>query len=115
MRLTKHIALLTLVFWLIQSLGYILLFASSFTDLIVRLFITLGFPLPENRMTTLASATMEVLSWPVRVLFASAWNEATSMAIILLLLLNSLIWGIVLGTMYYVATRNRGRATVSHS
>ena len=115
MRLTKHITLLTLVFWLIQSLAYISLFASFFTDLIVRLFIALGFPIPENRITTLASGAMVILSWPVRVLFASAWNQASSWVIILLLLLNSFVWGIAFGTGYHIATQKRGRATVSHS
>jgi hypothetical protein len=114
-RLIKTIATLTFVFWPIQSLAFVILFASSFTDLIVRFFITLGFPVPETSFHTFLLSAMKVLSWPVRVLFSSAWNEAGSLTAILLLAVNSLIWGTICGTIFYFVARNRLRARVSHS
>jgi len=115
MRLIKTITLLSLVFWTIQLLAYISLLASSFTDLIIRLFVSLGLPVPEARITTLLSSAMTILSWPVRVLFAQTWNEASSATAMLLLGLNSLIWGVVFGSLIYAATRNNWNSPVSHS
>jgi len=115
MRLIKTIAILTPVFWLIQSLAFIFLFASSFTDLIVRLFITLGSPMPETSLSAFLSGAMKILSWPVRILFSSAWDQASSVTAILLLAVNSLIWGTILGTTIYFLVPHRPRAAVSHS
>jgi hypothetical protein len=115
MRLIKIIAILTLVFWLIQSLAFVLLFASSFTDLIVRLFITFGFPTPETSLSAFLSGAMKILSWPVRILFSSAWDQAGSVTAILLLAVNSMIWGTVLGTIIYFLAPHRTSSAVSHS
>jgi len=115
MRLIKTITLLSLVFWTIQLLAYIFLLASSFTDLIIRLFVSLGLPVPEARITTLLSTAMTILSWPVRVLFAQTWNQASSVTAMLLLGLNSLIWGVVFGSLIYAATQNSQKSPVSHS
>ena len=115
MRLIKIIASLTLIFWLVQSVAFIFLFASSFTDLVVRCFISLGVTVPESSLNTFLSGAMKVLSWPVRVLFSSAWNQAGTSTAILLLAVNSLIWGTVLGLIFYFLRRNQPRPAVSHS
>jgi hypothetical protein len=115
MRLVKTIAWLTLVFWLIQSLTFIALFASWFTDLIVRFFITLGLPSPESALTAFLSGAMKILAWPARVIFSSTWSQAGSLTAILLLAVNSLIWGIVLGTIVFILTSNRRRSIVTNS
>jgi hypothetical protein len=115
MRLIKTIAWLTLVVWLVQSLAFIALFASSFTDLIVRCFISLGVPIPETSLNAFLTGTMKVLSWPVRALFFSTWSQANSLTAILLLAVNSLIWATVLGAILHFLMRNRPRPNLSHS
>ena len=115
MRFAKIIAGLTLLFWLVQSLTFVLFFASSFTDLIVRLFVSLGLAFPETFLTAFLHAAMNVLSWPIRDVFPSTWAQAGSAKAILLLALNSLIWGLVLGTVFYFAMRHRRHSRVSHS
>jgi hypothetical protein len=101
MRLAKIIAWVALGSWAIQSFAFVMFFASSFTHLIVRCFVTLGIPVPESSVQAFLSGSMKVLTWPIRPLFASAWSEANVAKIILLLALNSLIWGGVLGTLIF--------------
>jgi hypothetical protein len=109
------IAWLTFVFWLIQSLMFVLFFASSFTDLLVRLFVTLGVPVPETPLSAFLSGAMKALSWPVRVLFSSAWSHASMFTAILLLAVNSLIWGTIIGVLLFFFRRNQRRTNLSRS
>jgi NADH:ubiquinone oxidoreductase subunit 4 (subunit M) len=88
---------------------FIVLFASSFTHIVVQLFVAAGSSEPET--SAFLSGTMKVLAWPVHSLFPSAWSEATFAQAILLLGLNSLIWGIVLGTLLFFLKRNRSNRT----
>ncbi|HWC58585.1 MAG TPA: hypothetical protein VHC44_02750 [Verrucomicrobiae bacterium] len=114
MRLVKTIAWLTLAFWLVQSLAFIALFASSFSDLIVRLFIALGAPVPRTSLEAFLSGAMNVLSWPVRALFSSTWSQANTITAILLLALNSLIWAILIAMIQFFLKRNQP-SKMSHS
>lgn len=105
----KITALLALACWLVQSVMFIVLFASSFTHIVVQLLVSVGASAPET--SAFRSGTMKVLAWPVHSLFPSAWSEATFVQAILLLGLNSLIWGIVLGTLLFFLKRKRSNRT----
>ena len=108
--LFRTIALVTIGLWLIQFVVFVIFFASFFTHLIVRCFVALGVPLPESSLEAFLTGAMEVLSWPIRLLFSSAWAEASVIKILLLLAVNGLIWGTVLGTVLFLARRNRGES-----
>lgn len=108
MKWFKTIAWLALASWLVQSLMFIMLFASAFTHAVVQCFVAVGVPMPEA--SAFLSGTMKVLAWPVHSLFPSAWTDATFVQAILLLGLNSLIWGCVLGALLFFSQRiQRGR------
>jgi hypothetical protein len=111
MRLFKNIAWLTLALWFIQIITSVIFFASFFTHLIVRCFVMLGSPLPESSVEDFLSSVMKVLSWPIRLLFPSAWADATTIKILLLLAVNGLIWGGVLGTILFLIRRNRASSS----
>ena len=114
MRLLKSIAWLTLVTWAVQTLGFVAFFGSSFAHLIVRCFVSVGVAIPETSLETFFSDVMKILSWPIRPLFAATWAEGSVVTILLLLALNSLIWGVVLGTFLFLATRNRRSSAGPH-
>jgi hypothetical protein len=99
--LFRTIAVVTIGLWAIQFVAFAVFFASFFTHLIVRCFVALGVPLPESSLEAFLSGAMKVLSWPIRLLFPSVWAEASVVKILLLLAVNGLIWGSVLGTMLY--------------
>jgi hypothetical protein len=99
MKWFKTIVWVTLASWLVQSLMFIMLFASAFTHAVVQCFVAVGVPMPEA--SAFLSGTMKVLAWPIHSLFPSAWADATFVQAILLLGLNSLIWGAVLGTIWF--------------
>ncbi|HEY2083029.1 MAG TPA: hypothetical protein VGI88_09610 [Verrucomicrobiae bacterium] len=105
--------MLTLACWLIQSLMFIVLFASSFTHIVVQLFVSVGASAPET--SAFLAGIMKVLAWPVHSLFPSAWSEATFVQAILLLGLNSLIWGVVIGTLFSFLNRMRRERRAQHS
>lgn len=90
MRWFKTVAWLTLAFWLIQSLAFLMVFASAITHFIVRFFISIG-GMPETSAEAFLTGVMKVLSWPIRPMFAGVWADASFPVIILLLALNSLI------------------------
>jgi hypothetical protein len=115
MKWIKTIAWLTLAFWLIQTLVFIMLFASVFTRLVVQCFVFVGLPMPETSVHAFLLGTMKVLAWPIRPLFSSTWSDASFLTTILLLGLNSLIWGSVLGTLIYFVRRNRKSPEPLHS
>ncbi|HEX4264484.1 MAG TPA: hypothetical protein VH597_09110 [Verrucomicrobiae bacterium] len=106
MRWFKSIAWTALGSWLLQSLMFIMLFASAFERIVVQCFVSLGARQPEA--SAFLSGTMKILAWPVHPLFPSAWADATFVQAILLLGLNSLIWGGVLGTIWFFLRRMRG-------
>jgi hypothetical protein len=105
MRLFKNIAFLTLVFWSIQFIAFVLFFGSFFTHLIVRCFVALGVGLPESSLEAFLTDAMKIVSWPIRLLFASAWADATVIKTLLLLAINGLIWGSAVGTMAFLFKR----------
>ena len=109
MKYIKNIAWLTLIIWAVQSLTFLLFFASVFTHLIVRCFVTLGVPISETSVQAFLTGIMKLLSWPVRPLLWSTWSEGGFVTIILLLALNSLIWAGVLGAPLFLLQRNRER------
>ncbi|HWD92095.1 MAG TPA: hypothetical protein VG938_07070 [Verrucomicrobiae bacterium] len=104
-KLFKTIAGITLASWLLQSLMFIVLFASSFEHVVVQTFVSLGGS--QAGTSAFLSGTMKVLAWPVHSLFPSVWAEASFVEAILLLGLNSLIWGGVLGTLWFFLRRMR--------
>jgi hypothetical protein len=106
MRWFKTVAWLTLASWLLQSLMFIMLFASAFTHAVVQCFVAIGVPMPEA--SAFLSGVMKVLAWPVHAMFSSAWADASFVQAILLLGLNSLIWGGVLGTLWFYLRGRRG-------
>jgi hypothetical protein len=99
MKWFKIIAWTALGCWLLQSLMFIMLFASAFERIVVQCFVSLGAQQPEA--SAFLSDTMKVLAWPIHSLFPSAWADASFIQAILLLGLNSVIWGGVLGTLFY--------------
>jgi hypothetical protein len=110
MRWFKIAAWFTLASWLVQSLMFIMLFASAFTHVVLQCFVSLGAPMPEAN--AFLHGTMQVLAWPIHSLLPSAWSDATFVQAILLLGLNSVIWGSVLGTiLFFVARMRRKRGT----
>jgi len=109
--LFRTIALVTIGIWLIQFVAFVIFFASFFTHLIVRCFVTLGVPLPESSLEAFLTGAMEILSWPIRLLFSSAWAEASVVKILLLLAVNGLIWGSVLGALLWFLRRTRHQRT----
>jgi hypothetical protein len=99
MRWFKLIAWTALASWLLQSLMFIMVFASAFERIVVQCFVSLGAQQPEA--SAFLSGTMKVLAWPVHSMFSSVWADASFVQAILLLGLNSLIWGAVLGTLLF--------------
>ena len=109
----KTIAWLTVILWAIQSLTFLMFFASSFTHLIVRCFVTLGMPISETSVQTFLSSVMKLLSWPVRPLLWSTWSEGSFITIILLLALNSLIWAGALGALIFLLRKGKNKAGIN--
>jgi hypothetical protein len=110
MRWIKTVAWVTLAFWVADSVMFIMLFASAFSHIVVQCFVSLGAPMPEAN--AFLHGTMQVLAWPIHSIFPTAWSDATFVQAILLLGLNSLIWGSVLGTIvFFVARMRRERGT----
>jgi len=107
--LFRTIAVVTIGLWAIQFIAFVVFFASFFTHLIVRCFVALGVPLPESSLEAFLAGAMKILSWPIRLLFSSAWAEAGVVTILLLLAVNGLIWGTVLGTILYFLRGTPGK------
>jgi hypothetical protein len=107
MKLVKTIALFALLFWLVQLLFFTLLFASSFTHVIVRLFIALALPVNETSFHACLSTLLKGITFPVRLFLPKNWEGANVLGIILLLALNSVIWSGVFGIIISVVTRIR--------
>jgi hypothetical protein len=109
--LFRTIAIVTIGLWAIQFIAFVVFFASFFTHLIVRCFVALGVALPESSLEAFLTGAMKVLSWPVRLLFSSAWAEASVVTTLLLLAVNGLIWGGVLGTILFLLRRSSGSSS----
>lgn len=107
----KLVAGLSGLFWAVQSLTFVLFFGSVITHAIVQLFVLLGVPFPKTGLENFFGALMQLLSWPIRPLFPSAWSDASMLTALFLLLLNSLIWGGVGGTILFLWRRKPRDAT----
>ena len=105
MKLFKIVIWVALASWSLQSLMFIMLFASAFEHAVVQTFVSMGAS--QAGTSAFLSDVLKVLAWPVHSLFPSAWAEASFIEGILLLGLNSLIWGGVLGTLLFFLGRGR--------
>jgi hypothetical protein len=103
MRLTKTIAALAGVLWAIQLLLFILLFASTITHLIVQCFVALGVKMQANSLEEFLTELLKILTWPTRLLVSSGSFGKTASQTIWLTGLNSVIWGVPLGALWFYA------------
>jgi hypothetical protein len=103
MRLTKTIAVMVGVLWTIQLLLFIVLFASAMTHLIVQCFVALGVRMPTNSMEEFLIGLLKILTWPTRLLVSRDSFGKTAAQTVWLTGLNSLIWGVPLGALWFYA------------
>jgi len=100
-RLLTCVVLTTIAFWLLDLIVFTLLFATSFVHLVVHMFVGLGVPLTESGFQNFLSHVMKILAWPVRLFFPHGSVGDNAWMTILLLGLNSVLWGIGIGALVY--------------
>lgn len=107
-------AVLAGVLWAIQLLLFILLFASAVTHLIVQCFVALGVKMPSDSLEQFLVGLLKILTWPTRLWVSNGSFGETALQTIWLTGLNSLIWGVPLGTLLFYA-RKKGDLKQSNS
>lgn len=109
MKLIKTIAALAFAFWTIQLLLFVLLFASAITHLIVQGFIFLGLKTPRSSIEQFLISVLKILTWPARLLVAKDSFGQTPLATLWATGLNSLIWAVPLGALWFYARSRRSQ------
>jgi hypothetical protein len=104
MKLVWTILTTALIFWLAQILLFLLFLAAWFIHLIVWLFVCFGVNLPESAFQNFVSSILKGLLSPISAVFPAATGNS-GFAMFLLLGLDSLVWGVGIGTVIYLAMR----------
>jgi hypothetical protein len=101
MKLTWTIITTALIFFLMQLALFGLLFSTWFVHLILSVFVCLGSPLKESELQTLLEHILRALMSPVSLILPTSGIGNRSITMPLLLGLDSVFWGIALGTVIY--------------
>jgi hypothetical protein len=101
MKLTWTIITTALIFFLTQLALFGLLFSTWFVHLILSVFVCLGSPLKESDLQTLLEHILRALMSPVSLILPTSGTGSRSITTPLLLGLDSVCWGMALGTIIY--------------
>jgi hypothetical protein len=105
MKLTWTIITTALVLFLVQLALFGLLFSAWLVHMVLSVFVCLGTPLTEPALQTFLERVLRVLMFPVSFLLPASRSPGRSIATPVLLGMDSIVWGIALGTVIYLALR----------
>jgi len=102
MKLTWTIITTALIFFLMQLALFGLLFSTWLVHMILSVFVCLGTPLTEPALQTFLERILRALMFPVDLILPAPQINGRSIAMPLLLGLDSIVWGIAVGTVFYL-------------
>ena len=106
MKLVWTILITALAFWAAQVVLFVLLFVDSLTHIILSLLLCFGAHISDSRFQAGISKLLTILLSPVNQIVPAS-TSSTSFTLFLLLGLDSLAWGAVIGSVIYVGARLR--------
>src|SRR5258708_1181316 len=112
MKLVWTILTTALIFWLAQVLLFLLFVAAWFTHLIIRLFVCFGGNLPESPFQNVVLGVLKGLLSPISGVFPAS-DSNSSFAMIFLLGMDSLVWGVGIGTVIHLVMRSMQKRTAT--
>jgi len=108
MRLVWTILITTLIVWSVQIILFLLLLADWFTHIFLSLLVLFGAHLPDSAIQTFISRILTALIFPINRIVPSS-SSGTSLSMVLRFGLDSLFWGIVIGSAIYFGLSLRGK------
>jgi len=105
MKPARTIIITALIFWLVQILLFVLLFATWFINIVMRLLVSLGLNVPPSAIEGFLSGILNDLSYPIRLFLPNHQLGDGFIAVALALSADSLIWGVAVGTLICLVCR----------
>jgi len=106
-KLLKTIGLTAVAFWLAQLILFALMLATWFSHFILQWFAAFGRPLPYTSFQKFLFKIMTIITFPTRLFLRPGWFGDDSVMTVLLLGVNSAIWGVIMGTLIYIVGKKK--------
>ena len=103
MKLVWTITITALIFWAVQILLFGLILADWFTRIFLGI-VLVWLDLPETSVQTLVTKILKVLTYPVSQMMPTS-TSSSSITTFLLIGVDSLIWGVGIGTVIHLTMR----------